>query len=330
MSFAKAYPVRARSIGILVAALLAGSAGWALTSLSSGRGATFLAWGRPGREKPGFFDRPRCVAIAPDGTLYVLDLTGRIQHFTPAGEYLDELQMPDVSVGRPQGIDVGPDGCVYVADTHYNRVVKFAPSGEIRLIFGQGPAAGETPAPGELFWPCAIVVAEDGTIFTTEYGAYHDRVQVWSPAGGFLRAFGAFGTAEGQFMRPMGLALDRAGHVYVADAVNHRVQVFTREGRFVCAFGGQGAAPGRFRYPYDIAVDSAGVVYTVEYGGHRVQRLSPAGEPRGHWGGLAGDETGLSHPWGLDVTPAGTVYVCDTRNCRVVRAPLRPKADNER
>ncbi len=323
--------MRARSLGILVALLLAASAIWALGAFTAGAGTPPppLAWGRPGRSEPGTFDRPRCVSVAPDGTLYVLDLTGRIQHFTPGGDYLDELNMPDVSIGRPQGIDVGPRGCVYVADTHYNRIVKFDPGGEVALVFGKAAAPGETPKAGELFWPCAIVVDADGTIFTTEYGAHHDRVQVWSPEGRWLCSFGSFGTGPGQFMRPMGLALDKAGRLYVADAVNHRVQVFDREGRLLRHFGGPGTEPGRFRYPYDIAVDGEGNVYTVEYGGHRVQRLSKTGAPLGAWGELGAGADSLNHPWGLDVTPAGTIYVADTRNCRVVRAPLRRKIDTE-
>src|SRR5262249_3360582 len=47
-----------------------------------------------------------------------------------------------------------------------------------------------------------------------------------------------FGREPGEFQYPRGLALDRAGALYVADWGNHRIQRFTREGRFLDEFGG--------------------------------------------------------------------------------------------
>jgi DNA-binding beta-propeller fold protein YncE len=269
------------------------------------------SWGKPGREEPSTFDKPRCVALAPDGTLYVLDLTGRIQHFTPAGKYLDELHMPDVSVGRPQGIDIDAEGFVWVADTHYNQVVKFAPDGKIVFTFGK-----EGTQPGEFFWPCAIVIDQDGTVFTAEYGG-HDRIQKWSGEGKLLANWGKFGVEKGSFMRPAGLALGADGLLYVADAANHRVQVFTREGKFVRAWGKRGDKPGEFNYPYDVSIDASNRVFLVEYGASRLQVFSPTGDLLGWWGKLGRDGESLSHPWGVDVTPAGKAYVADTYNFRV-------------
>ncbi len=272
-----------------------------------------LRWGEPGREAPGTFDKPRCVSVAPDGTLYVLDLTGRIQHFTPGGEYLDSLRMPDVSLGRPQGIDVGPDGDIYVADTHYNRIVRFAPDGTIRTMWAE---AGREP--GELFWPCAIVVSPDGTVYTAEYGG-HDRIQVWTGGGERLRGWGRFGTAPGDFQRPAGLALDAEGRVYVADAANHRIQVFSPEGSLLRILDGGNAVP--LLYPYDVGLDAAGRIYTVEYGGERVRAFSAQGEVLGAWGAEAGlpQPLRLRNPWGLDAAPDGTIFVTDTDNGRILR-----------
>ena len=44
----------------------------------------------------------------------------------------------------------------------------------------------------------------------------------------FLRKWGTGGDGDGQFDRPIGLAIDREGNVYVADTENHRIQVFER------------------------------------------------------------------------------------------------------
>lgn len=43
----------------------------------------------------------------------------------------------------------------------------------------------------------------------------------------FLAKWGSFGTGNGQFDRPWGVAVDASGNVYVADSHNYRIQVFT-------------------------------------------------------------------------------------------------------
>lgn len=57
-------------------------------------------------------------------------------------------------------------------------------------------------------------------------GASNHRVQVFDSEGNFLVRFGTRGTGDGQFAYPVGLAVDEAGLVYVADNFNHRVPVF--------------------------------------------------------------------------------------------------------
>ena len=51
--------------------------------------------------------------------------------------------------------------------------------------------------------------------------------------------------------RPSGVAIDRAGHIYVADAGNHRVQKLPPSGTFVAEW--KGAEPG-FYGPRRIAI----------------------------------------------------------------------------
>jgi len=56
--------------------------------------------------------------------------------------------------------------------------------------------------------------------------ALHDVIQVFDAAGRLLLVFGSSGGAPGQFSLPNGVHMDRAGRLYVADALNARVQVF--------------------------------------------------------------------------------------------------------
>ena len=52
------------------------------------------------------------------------------------------------------------------------------------------------------------------------------RIQKFTSAGTFLAQWGSFGDGNGQFNFPDGIAVDAAGHVYVADTGNYRIQVF--------------------------------------------------------------------------------------------------------
>ncbi len=113
--------------------------------------------GDPGTE-PGQFQRPRDIAAAPDGTIYVADSeNNRIQHMTAAGEILHVWgTFGDSSIGvaaggtfnQPWGIAVGSDGIVFVADTWNHRIQSFTPDGKFIHEWGY---FGQAEQP-EAFW----------------------------------------------------------------------------------------------------------------------------------------------------------------------------------
>jgi len=52
------------------------------------------------------------------------------------------------------------------------------------------------------------------------------RIQVFTDTGGPLGQWGTVGTGPGQFLNPIGIAVDDLGNVFVADTNNSRIQVF--------------------------------------------------------------------------------------------------------
>ncbi len=78
-------------------------------------------------------------------------------------------------------------------------------------------------------------------------------------------AWGKTGTANGQFAgNGGGLAVDKAGNVYVADSDNARVQVFTAKGRFLRKWGSVGTGDGQFGNPEDLAIAPDGTIWVAD------------------------------------------------------------------
>jgi DNA-binding beta-propeller fold protein YncE len=260
----------------------------------------------------GEFEYPRAIDIADDGTIYVVDKTGRIQQFTPGGKFINMFKMPQTESGKPTGISFGPDGNLYVADTHYHRVMVFSPKGEIIRQWGKFGQEN-----GSFIFPTDVAFSGDGRIFVSEYGG-NDRISVFDEQGDFKYAFGSEGTQNGQFERPSALCVDKSrNRLYVADACNHRIAVYDFNGVLKGYLGKPGVGIGELRYPYDLAILDDGTLVVCEYGNNRIQLFNPAGQSLGVYG-KAGRQPGqLAYPWGAAVDKKGNVFVVDAGNNRI-------------
>jgi DNA-binding beta-propeller fold protein YncE len=259
----------------------------------------------------GEFSYPRAVAVGPDGAVYVVDKTARVQRFSGDGKFEVRWRMPEKQKGKPVGLAVHPDGRVFVADTHYGRVMIYDAEGVLLGQFGR-----DGRGDGEFLLPTDVAFDRSGHIYVAEYGG-NDRISKFTPELEFVSAFGHGEGERDGLLRPAGLVFDRQDRLWVADACQHRIRCYDTEGWLLSEFGQLGSEPGQLKYPYDITLLGDETLLVCEYGNNRLQRFSQDGKSVGVWG-MAGRSVGeLGAPWGVDVAANGLVYVVDSQNNRI-------------
>jgi DNA-binding beta-propeller fold protein YncE len=129
--------------------------------------------------------------------------------------------------------------------------------------------------------------------------------------------WGSYGSGTGQFYNPVGIALDSAGNVYVADTDNCRIQKFTSGGTIYTEWGSYGTGNVQFEYPEGIAVDSSGNVYVADTDNNRIQKFTSNGAYVTKWGSSGSGNDQFNDPEGVAVDSSGNVYVADTNNDRI-------------
>ncbi len=278
---------------------------------------------------PGEFFRPRDLAVASDGSIYVADTANhRIQHISADGDVLGvwgsfaDVRSGDAPGGtfnEPWGLAVGPDGNIFVADTWNHRVQWFTAEGDFLGMFGF-EGLGEEP---EAFWgPRDVAVDSQGRIFVSDTG--NKRVKVFNSDGGFLQQFGGAGFLPGFMDEPVGLASDAFNRLYIADTWNQRIQVFDDAvaGTFdavlewkIDAWYGQSLE----NKPY-LGIGTDGVLCTTDPEGFRVLCFDTTGEFLLGWGGEFGSGANQFNLLsGIDIDAESQVWVVDSGNNRIMR-----------
>ena len=133
----------------------------------------------------------------------------------------------------------------------------------------------------------------------------------------------------------MGLALDSAGNIYIADYMNQRIRkvdtsgiITTVAGNGTADYSGDGglATQAQLDWPSGVAVDSAGNIYIADSTSHRIRKVDTsgiittvAGNGNRGFSGDGGPATDASfyHPWAVAVDSAGNIYIADYYDHRI-------------
>ncbi len=170
--------------------------------------------------------------------------------------------------------------------------------------------------------PGFVAVHSDGTVYVSDFEA--NAIYRTTPAGVtsvFAGQPGVAGVEDGQgtqarFNKPMGLGVDSAGNVFVADQSSHTVRRITPDGHVSTWAGAamemghvDGPAPqARLGLPMGVAVGPDDTVYLGQQSNGAVRAISPAGVVR-TLGAVSGNWP--SFPQGIAVARNGQLYVID-------------------
>ncbi|MHC4400106.1 MAG: 6-bladed beta-propeller [Planctomycetota bacterium] len=304
-------------------------------------GNFLMKWGAVQRagargDEDGLLWYPRSMAFGSKGDVYVVDMNF-VQRFTPNGEFLTKWAP---KAHRCWDIAVGASGNAYIADDRDHSVVKLDPEGNLIEKWGSaGIGDGRFITPGAIAVDATgtIFVVDVRNSRVQKFNSEGEFLSKWGTVGLDTIAYGMTADAsgnvyvlglddvqkfasDGKFItkwrvakweaqhgdrdlyKLSGIAVDRSGNVYVADADNHRVKKYRSDGVFVAEWGTKGTDDGQFTYPTVMGLDESGNILVVDYRkgqGDRIQRFDTQGKFLTKW----------TVPRGIGaVDPAGNAY----------------------
>jgi sugar lactone lactonase YvrE len=193
------------------------------------------------------------------------------------------------SLSVPYGMAADSAGNLYIADTDNSRIRKVS-NGTITTVVGNGfqgfSGDGGPATSASLYLPTGVAADSAGNLYISD--AVNNRIRKVSggtittfAGNGGYRASGDGGPAAiASLDEPLGVAVDSAGNLYIADG-NNRIRkvsngtITTVAGDGVMAFSGDGVpATSASLQPSGVAVDSAGNLYIADAVNQRIRKVS--------------------------------------------------------
>jgi sugar lactone lactonase YvrE len=206
-----------------------------------------------------FNTRVRRVSAA--GILTTVAGNGQYCCFSGDGGPAASAQFSD-----PSSVALDASGNIYIADARNGRIRKVSPDGTITTV------ATACYWPDDIWTPCGIAVDATSNLYTSDDSGVF-RI---SPSGGKTK-LADFGS---------GLALDRAGDLFIADQYHGVIRKVSPEGTSTIiagtgniGFSGDGgpATDAELSLPTSLAVDGSGNLYIADSGNRRIRMVSATG-----------------------------------------------------
>ena len=290
------------------------------------------------------------VAFGP-GIITTVAGTGNCAVLDASGLCFNGDNIPAISAELvlPTGVAVDGAGDIYIADGN-GRIRKITPAGTITTVAGGGGGCtGQTDDTGDgcaatsaELSPNRIAVDGAGNLYIVELA--NNRIRKVTP-GGTITTVAGTGTpgyngdniaaTSAELNYPLGIAVDGAGNLFIAEKGNSRIRKVT-PGGIITTVAGTGtpgyngdniaATSAELGYPFDVAVDGAGNLYIADYNNSRIRKVAPGGTITtvagngvvGYNGdNIAATDAELYDPSGIAVDGAGNLYIADLWGNRI-------------
>jgi hypothetical protein len=172
-------------------------------------------------------------------------------------------------------IDVVVCGALcYVTDFRSNQVIvldrttgrEITRMGREKIRGKQEEEPLEHLSSGEFSLISDLALDQEGNVFVTDKAGA--RITEFDRSGTYKRSIGRLGWNIDEFARPKGIAIDKAGRIWVVDAATEVAKIYDRQARLLLFFGLPGNEPGMMNLPAKIVLDYDNVdlfqQYTVE------------------------------------------------------------------
>lgn len=301
---------------------------------------------------------PLAVSVDAAGSIYVADSSTIVRTLTIAGKWVNFAGTSTAGFSGDGGpanqaqmtvvrdLAVGLNGNLYIADGVRVRAVDI--NGRIQTVAGDGylHAVGDGGAATDamLFQPAAVALGYGGNLYIADNGTQRVRQVTASGVIGTIAGTGIGGVSPDGLMAatanlnsPMGLTVDSAGSVVIADTNNQRIRQVGTDGilRSVAGtgtggMGSEGLPPSQtaLRSPRAVCMDHSGTLYIVDTANHRVLRAPLNGLVTTAAGNGAPGDAGdggqarlaqLNQPSGCALDSTGNLFIADTFSHRIRR-----------
>jgi len=280
-------------------------------------------------------NRIRKTTNNTNGTISTVAGNGGVSYSGDGG------QATKAQINAPQGVAVDTAKNFYIADTANNVVRKVTAAGVISTLAGNGTAGfggdNSAAASAQLNGPQGVAVDPSGNVYIADSG--NARIRKVTP-GGTISTYAGNGTAgyggdggsatTAELNLPIGLVLDSAGNLYIADYGNNVVRkvtpagtISTYAGSGVQGYSGDGgqATKAAMSGPQALALDNGNNLYIADSQNSRIRVVTPSGFIATVAGtgvaGYTGDgglatSAQITNPAGLAVDSGGSIYLSDS------------------
>lgn len=267
----------------------------------------------------GFFGSlGRSALNAPEnevrGCLRVLDSNGKVVELWSQWDKLFE------GTNGPHKIRISPydpQHRVWVVGETKSVIYIFSNDGKqlLQTLGEEGVAANDETHFGK---PQDLAFLPDGSVLVAD-GLINSRIVKLDRNGKYVMSWGTKGSEPGQFNAVHGVAVDRNGHVYVADRANKRVQVFEEDGKLIAVWP-------NIRFPNDILVsDATQDVWVADNMTAELLKYDTQGNRLFSWNASGPVPGGFGELHEFSVDSHGNVYTADNILGRPQK--LAPKAN---